>query len=51
MSSLDWRKSRRSGGNGGNCVEVAVSRRGSAPSGGTGGGCVEAAATEGAVRA
>jgi Domain of unknown function (DUF397) len=24
MNSLDWRKSSRSGGSGGNCVEVAV---------------------------
>jgi Domain of unknown function (DUF397) len=24
LSSADWRKSRRSGGNGGNCVEVTV---------------------------
>lgn len=28
MSKLDWRKSTRSGGNGGQCVEVAVSAEG-----------------------
>jgi hypothetical protein len=28
LTSVDWRKSRKSGNNGGNCVEVARSLRG-----------------------
>ena len=28
LSRVTWRKSRRSGGNGGDCVEVGVARRG-----------------------
>jgi hypothetical protein len=27
LNNADWRKSKRSGGNGGNCVEVAVVER------------------------
>jgi Domain of unknown function (DUF397) len=38
-----WRKSTRSGGNGGNCVEVAARWRKSTRSGGNGGDCVEVA--------
>ncbi|WP_433183840.1 DUF397 domain-containing protein [Actinoallomurus sp. CA-150999] len=37
-----WRKSTRSSGNGGACVEVATWRK-SARSGGNGGNCVEVA--------
>jgi hypothetical protein len=43
MNSLDWRKSSRSGGSGGNCVEVAPLWRKSSRSGGSGGECVEVA--------
>jgi uncharacterized protein DUF397 len=44
MGELRWRKSSRSGSNGGNCVEVAVMWRKSSRSGGNGGHCVEVAA-------
>ncbi|WP_460352072.1 DUF397 domain-containing protein [Actinoallomurus acanthiterrae] len=39
---MNWRKSTRSSGNGGACVEVATWRK-SARSGGNGGNCVEVA--------
>lgn len=39
---VNWRKSTRSSGNGGACVEVATWRK-SARSGGNGGNCVEVA--------
>lgn len=39
-----WRKSRRSGNNGGSCVETALLWRKSARSGNNGGECVETAA-------
>ncbi|MCO6009304.1 DUF397 domain-containing protein [Actinoallomurus purpureus] len=29
LNSVDWRKSSRSGGGGGNCVELAVIQKGS----------------------
>ncbi|WP_084536006.1 DUF397 domain-containing protein [Nocardia yamanashiensis] len=38
--SVTWRKARRSGGQGGNCVEVGVWRK-AHRSGGNGGNCVE----------
>ncbi len=52
MDGLDltraaWRKSARSGGNGGSCVEVAAAWRKSARSAGNGGDCVEAAPRSG----
>jgi hypothetical protein len=46
MDQLDrpeWRKSSYSGGNGGDCVEVAGVWRKATYSGGNGGGCVEVA--------
>lgn len=46
MGQLDravWRKSSRSGGNGGDCVEVAAMWRKSSHSTGSGGDCVEVA--------
>jgi hypothetical protein len=44
MNTLDWRKSNRSGGSGGACVEVAtLPWRKSTRSGGSGGECVEVA--------
>jgi hypothetical protein len=42
VNDLTWRKSSYSGGEGGNCVEVAT-RRKSTCSGGQGGECVEVA--------
>ena len=42
-SGLRWWKSSRSGGEGGNCVEVATTWRKSSRSGGQGGDCVEIA--------
>lgn len=42
MDNLKWRKSSYSGGQGGNCVEVASWRK-SSYSGGQGGSCVEVA--------
>ena len=45
-SRLKWRKSSRSGGNGGNCVEIAPARRTSNHDGSTGGDCVEVASVE-----
>lgn len=52
MDGLDltraaWRKSARSAGNGGQCVEVAAVWRKSSRSGGNGGSCVEAAPRDG----
>lgn len=38
---VSWRKSSRSAGNGGNCVEIGVSWRKSSRSTGNGGNCVE----------
>ncbi|MGI5226985.1 DUF397 domain-containing protein [Actinoallomurus sp. CA-142502] len=46
MNSLDWRKGSRSGGSGGNCVEVTALWRKSSRSGGSGGECVEVAVVE-----
>jgi hypothetical protein len=44
MNTLDWRKSTRSEGGGGACVEVAtLPWRKSSRSGGSGGECVEVA--------
>ncbi|WP_329257290.1 DUF397 domain-containing protein [Actinoallomurus sp. NBC_01490] len=48
MNSLDWRKSSRSGGSGGNCVEVAALWRKSSRSGASGDECVEVAVVESA---
>jgi hypothetical protein len=42
-ADAEWRKSSRSGGNGGDCVEVAARWRKSSRSGGNGGNCVEVA--------
>lgn len=42
LNDLPWRKSTRSGDNGGNCVELAVWRK-SSRSGDNGGDCVELA--------
>ncbi|WP_067647358.1 DUF397 domain-containing protein [Nocardia harenae] len=47
-NTVTWRKARRSGGNGGNCVEVGVWRK-ARRSGGNGGACVEVRATDAAV--
>jgi hypothetical protein len=41
LSGAVWRKSSRSGSNGGDCVEVATVWRKSSRSGGNGGACVE----------
>lgn len=46
--SVTWRKARRSGGQGGNCVEVGVWRK-ARRSGGNGGNCVEVKATDTAI--
>jgi hypothetical protein len=46
LSRIEWRKSSRSGGNGGNCVEIAPARRPSSHGGSTGGDCVEVASVE-----
>jgi hypothetical protein len=43
LSGAVWRKSSRSGGNGGACVEVATLWRKSSRSGSNGGNCVEVA--------
>lgn len=48
MNDQAWRKSTYSGGNGGNCVEVATWRKASY-SGGNGGECVEVADATGLV--
>ena len=45
LTGAQWRKSSYSGGNGGNCVEIAEVWRKSSHSGGNGGDCVEVAAT------
>lgn len=45
FSTVSWRKSSRSGGNGGNCVELGTVWRKSSRSGGEGGNCVELADT------
>jgi hypothetical protein len=44
VDNVKWRKSSRSGSNGGNCVEVAALWRKSSHSGANGGDCVEVAA-------
>lgn len=49
LSRATWRKSSRSGGNGGQCVEVAAVWRKSSRSSGNGGACVEAAPGGGSV--
>lgn len=46
MTEIVWRKSSRSGGNGGNCVELTIVWRKSSRSGGNGGDCVEPAVVE-----
>jgi hypothetical protein len=46
LSRINWRKSRRSGGNGGNCVEIAPAWRKSSYSGENGGPGVEVASLE-----
>jgi hypothetical protein len=47
MNSYDeWRKSSRSGSNGGQCVEMAVTWRRSTRSGSNGGECVEVSVME-----
>jgi Domain of unknown function (DUF397) len=43
LTGAVWHKSRYSGGNGGNCVEIAEVWRKSSYSGGNGGDCVEVA--------
>ncbi len=43
LTGVSWRKSSYSGGNGGNCVEVAGVWRKSSYSGTNGGNCVEVA--------
>jgi hypothetical protein len=45
LSNITWRKSRRSGTNGGSCVEVATWRK-SSRSGTNGGSCVEVTVAE-----
>jgi uncharacterized protein DUF397 len=45
LTGVSWRKSSYSGGNGGDCVEVAEVWRKSSYSGGNGGDCVEVART------
>jgi len=45
LTGVSWRKSSYSGGNGGNCVEVAEVWRKSSYSGTNGGNCVEVART------
>jgi hypothetical protein len=45
LTGVSWRKSSYSGGNGGDCVEVAEVWRKSSYSGTNGGDCVEVAAT------
>jgi len=45
LTGVSWRKSSYSGGNGGNCVEVAEVWRKSSYSGSNGGACVEVART------
>lgn len=49
LTGVTWRKSSRSGANGGNCVEVAAMWRKSSRSGANGGDCVEVAAAQRAV--
>jgi hypothetical protein len=49
VDDLKWRKSSRSGGNGGHCVEVAALWRKSSRSTGNGGNCVEVAGMRAAV--
>ena len=49
LTSAYWRKSSYSGGNGGQCVEVAANWRTSSYSSGNGGQCVEVASSQAAV--
>jgi hypothetical protein len=49
FTNAQWRKSSRSGGNGGQCIEVAVTWRKSSHSGGNGGNCVEVARTQATI--
>jgi hypothetical protein len=44
LTGVSWHKSSYSGGNGGDCIEVAEVWRKSSYSGGNGGNCVEVAA-------
>jgi hypothetical protein len=46
LSGAAWRKSKRSGGNGGSCVELATAWRKSSRSGANGDSCVEVASLE-----
>jgi Domain of unknown function (DUF397) len=46
VTSAAWRKSSYSGGNGGNCIEVALAWHKSSHSGGDGGGCIQVAPAE-----
>ena len=45
LTGVSWHKSSYSGGNGGDCIEVAEVWRKSSYSGGNGGDCVEVART------
>lgn len=49
LSDVRWRKSKRSGDNGGNCVELGAVWRKSSRSADNGGHCVELAAPQGFV--
>jgi len=53
LTSVSWRKSTYSGGNGGNCIEVAdlssVNWRTSSRSGANGGNCVQVADLPGTI--
>ena len=46
MNTYEWRKSSRSGSNGGQCVEISVTWSKSSHSGGNGGECVEVTVTQ-----
>jgi Domain of unknown function (DUF397) len=49
LTGVSWRKSGYSGGNGGNCVEVAEVWRKSSYSGSNGGDCIEVAPLPAAI--
>ncbi|MDN3357906.1 DUF397 domain-containing protein [Actinomadura sp. DC4] len=46
LKNAEWRKSKRSSDNGGNCVEIAVQWRKSRRSSNNGGACVEIAVVD-----
>jgi hypothetical protein len=46
LNDITWRKARRSGSNGGDCVEIAATWRKSRRSADNGGSCVEVAVME-----